>query len=190
MKLRYKHQQFQTDAARAVADVFAGQPKSDGQSDHMIDPGSKNTLFLQEGFGNGEIVLSKEAICNNVRQIQIEHGLKPVDRLQELNEVGMAFTVEMETGTGKTYTYIKTMYELNVRYGWTKFVVIVPSIAIREGVLKSFISMEDHFAQEYGKRMQYFVYDSKQLSQIEAFAKRCGYARHGHQHAGLQFLDE
>lgn len=174
MKLRYKHQQFQTDAAHAVADVFAGQPRSDGQSDHMIDPGSKNTLFLQEGFGNGEIVLSKETICNNVRQIQIEHGLKPVDRLQELNEVGMAFTVEMETGTGKTYTYIKTMYELNARYGWTKFVVIVPSIAIREGVLKSFKSMEDHFAQEYGKRMQYFVYDSKQLSQIEAFANDAG----------------
>lgn len=80
----------------------------------------------------------------------------------------------METGTGKTYTYIKTMYELNARYGWTKFVVVVPSIAIREGVLKSFESMQEHFAQEYGKRMQYFMYNSKQLSKIDAFASDAG----------------
>lgn len=80
----------------------------------------------------------------------------------------------METGTGKTYTYIKTMYELNARYGWTKFVVLVPSIAIREGVLKSFESMQEHFAQEYGKRMQYFMYNSKQLSKIDAFASDAG----------------
>ena len=87
----------------------------------------------------------------------------------------MAFTIEMETGTGKTYTYIKTMYELNERYGWTKFVVVVPSIAIREGVLKSFESMQEHFAQEYnGKRMQYFIYNSKQLSKIDAFASDAG----------------
>lgn len=82
----------------------------------------------------------------------------------------MAFSVEMETGTGKTYTYIKTMYELNAQYGWTKFVVIVPSIAIREGVLKSFESMQEHFVQEYSKRMQYFIYNSKQLSKIDAYA--------------------
>ena len=97
-----------------------------------------------------------------------------MDYLQELQGVGMAFTIEMETGTGKTYTYIKTMYELNARYGWTKFVVVVPSIAIREGVLKSFESMQEHFAQEYGKRMQYFIYNSKQLSKIDAFASDAG----------------
>ena len=88
--------------------------------------------------------------------------------------MGLALTIEMETGTGKTYTYIKTMYELNARYGWTKFVVVVPSIAIREGVLKSFESMQEHFAQEYGKRMQYFIYNSKQLSKIDAFASDAG----------------
>ena len=98
-----------------------------------------------------------------------------MDYLQDLQGVGMAFTIEMETGTGKTYTYIKTMYELNERYGWTKFVVVVPSIAIREGVLKSFESMQEHFAQEYnGKRMQYFIYNSKQLSKIDAFASDAG----------------
>lgn len=98
-----------------------------------------------------------------------------MDYLQDLQGVGMAFTIEMETGTGKTYTYIKTMYELNERYGWTKFVVIVPSIAIREGVKKSFESMQEHFAKEYnGKRMQCFVYNSKQLSKIDAFASDVG----------------
>ena len=80
----------------------------------------------------------------------------------------------METGTGKTYTYIKTMYELNARYGWSKFVIVVPSIAIREGVFKSFESMAEHFAGEYGKRMQYFIYNSKQLAKIDAFASDNG----------------
>lgn len=98
-----------------------------------------------------------------------------MDYLQDLQGVGMAFTIEMETGTGKTYTYIKTMYELNERYGWTKFVVIVPSIAIREACKKSFESMQEHFAKEYnGKRMQCFVYNSKQLSKIDAFASDVG----------------
>ena len=174
MKLRYKHQRFQTEAARCVVDAFTGQPKSDGQSDHIIDLGANRGWFKLEGFGNKNVVLAREAICENVRAIQSEQGLKPVDYLQDLQGVGMAFTIEMETGTGKTYTYIKTMYELNARYGWTKFVIIVPSIAIREGVLKSFESMQEHFAQEYGKRMQYFVYNSKQLSKIDAFASDAG----------------
>ena len=87
---------------------------------------------------------------------------------------GRTFTIEMETGTGKTYTYIKTMYELNARYGWSKFVIVVPSIAIREGVFKSFESMAEHFAGEYGKRMQYFIYNSKQLAKIDAFASDNG----------------
>ena len=174
MRLRYKHQRFQTEAARCVVNAFVGQPKSDGQSDHIVDQGTKRGFFRVEGFGNKNIVLAREAICENVRAIQTEQGLKPVDYLQELQGVGMAFTIEMETGTGKTYTYIKTMYELNAHYGWTKFVVVVPSIAIREGVLKSFESMQEHFAQEYGKRMQYFIYNSKQLSKIDAFASDAG----------------
>ena len=174
MRLRYKHQRFQTEAARCVVNVFTGQPKSDGQSDHIVDQGTKRGFFHVEGFGNRNIILAREAICENIRAIQTEQGLKPVDYLQELPGVGLALTIEMETGTGKTYTYIKTMYELNARYGWTKFVVVVPSIAIREGVLKSFESMQEHFAQEYGKRMQYFIYNSKQLSKIDAFASDAG----------------
>ena len=174
MRLRYKHQRFQTEAARSVVKVFTGQPKSDGQSDHLVDQGANQALFVVKGFGNKNVILAREAVCENVRDIQIAQGLKPIDYLQELHGVGMAFTIEMETGTGKTYTYIKTMYELNARYGWTKFVVVVPSIAIREGVMKSFESMQEHFAQEYGKRMQYFIYNSKQLSKIDAFASDAG----------------
>lgn len=174
MKLRYKHQRFQTEAALAVANAFTGQPKSDGQSDHIVDQGVLQDLFVVKGFGNKNVILSPEAVCENVRAIQTEQGLKPVEQLQQLQGVGTALTIEMETGTGKTYTYIKTMYELNARYGWTKFVVVVPSIAIREGVLKSFESMQEHFAQEYGKRMQYFMYNSKQLSKIDAFASDAG----------------
>ena len=183
MQIKYKHQRFQTEAARSIADAFIGQPKSNGLSDHIIDQGKhrdgqqtiKGEGYTLAGFGNKNVVLTRDAICENVRAVQIEQGLKPVDSLQELQGVGMAFTIEMETGTGKTYTYIKTMYELNERYGWTKFVVVVPSIAIREGVLKSFESMQEHFAQEYnGKRMQYFIYNSKQLSKIDAFASDAG----------------
>ena len=183
MQIRYKHQPFQAEAARCVANAFTGQPKSDGLSDHTVDQGKRKDSqtaitgegFALAGYGNKNVILAPEAICKNVRAIQTEHGLKPVDSLQTIPGVGMAFTIEMETGTGKTYTYIKTMYELNERYGWTKFVVVVPSIAIREGVLKSFESMQEHFAQEYnGKRMQYFIYDSKQLSKIDAFASDAG----------------
>ena len=174
MKLRYKHQRFQTEAALAVANAFTGQPKSDGLSDHIVDQGVNQDLFVVKGFGNKNVILAPEAVCENVRAIQTEQGLKPIEQLQQLQGVGTALTIEMETGTGKTYTYIKTMYELNARYGWTKFVVIVPSIAIREGVLKSFESMQEHFAQEYGKRMQYFMYNSKQLSKIDAFASDAG----------------
>lgn len=174
MKLRYKHQRFQTEAALAVANAFTGQPKSDGQSDHIVDQGVNQNLFVIKGFGNKNVILAPEAVCGNVRAIQTEQGLKPVEQLQQLQGVGTALTIEMETGTGKTYTYIKTMYELNARYGWTKFVVVVPSIAIREGVLKSFESMQEHFAQEYGKRTQYFVYNSKQLSKIDAFTSDAG----------------
>lgn len=174
MKLRYKHQRFQTEAVLAVANAFTGQPKSDGLSDHIVDQGVNQDLFVVKGFGNKNVILAPEAVCENVRAIQTEQGLKPVEQLQQLQGVGTALTIEMETGTGKTYTYIKTMYELNARYGWTKFVVVVPSIAIREGVLKSFESMQEHFAQEYGKRMQYFMYNSKQLSKIDAFASDAG----------------
>ena len=186
MRLRYKHQRFQEDAARCIVDAFIGQPKSDGTSNFTIDPGKPQIdddqqqfegfgdNYQPDGFGNQEIVLAQEDICENVRHIQMQQGIRPVEHLEQLQGVGTAFTIEMETGTGKTYTYIKTLFELNQQYGWTKFVIVVPSIAIREGVYKSFQSMEEHFALEYGKRMQYFIYNSKQLSKIESFANDPG----------------
>lgn len=167
MKIRYKHQRFQAEATKCVSDVFQGQPKHDGSRTFL----NKFGAFSFDGFGNLPLVLDNESLCENVRGIQMAEGLKPVEHLEG---DGRTFTIEMETGTGKTYTYIKTMYELNARYGWSKFVIVVPSIAIREGVFKSFESMAEHFAGEYGKRMQYFIYNSKQLAKIDAFASDNG----------------
>lgn len=171
MKIKYKHQRFQTEAAKCVTDVFLGQPKSEGLDSFLMDQGTNRGLFEVEGFGNAPIALSRDSLCDNVRSIQMAQGLKPIEQLQG---EGLTLTIEMETGTGKTYTYIKTMFELNRLYGWSKFIIVVPSIAIREGVFKSFESMAEHFATEYGKRMQYFVYDSKQLSKIDGFAQDNG----------------
>ncbi len=171
MKIRYKRQRFQAEAARCVAEVFQGQPRSDGRSDFLVSQGEKGGLFGVDGFGNAPIVLDRESLCGNIRAIQMAQGLKPVGHLEG---EGLTLTVEMETGTGKTYTYIKTMYELNRRYGWSKFIIVVPSIAIREGVHKSLGSMAEHFAGEYGKRMQYFIYNSRQLSMIDGFAQDNG----------------
>ena len=165
MKLKFKHQRFQLDATEAVTNVFKGQPYSDGFQ-YLIDKGSGAQLF-DCGFGNENIHLSKDDLLINIQRQQGKQAMQLIDMLQGED---LRLTVEMETGTGKTYTYIRTMYELNKLYGWCKFVVVVPSIAIREGVLKSFEVMQDHFAQEYGKRIQFFEYDSKQLSKIDAFA--------------------
>lgn len=154
---------------------FSGQPHYDGASNFYIERGKMdglqdNNLFGMEGFANAPIA-DNFPMRDNIRRVQTEFGLKPIDRLEG---DGRTLTIEMETGTGKTFTYIKTMYELNKLYGWTKFIVVVPSIAIREGVLSSFESMEEYFAQEYGKRIQYFVYNSKQLSKIDSFASDAG----------------
>ena len=173
MKLKYKHQRFQEDAARAVTDCFSGQPHYDGASNFLVDQGIENgqrSMLTLEGFANAPLEPGVP-LRDNIRRVQTAFGLKPID---ELEGDGRTLTIEMETGTGKTFTYIKTMFELNKLYGWTKFIVVVPSIAIREGVLSSFDSMSEYFAQEYGKRIQYFVYNSKQLSKIDAFASDAG----------------
>ena len=171
MKLRFKHQKFQADAAKAVVDVFAGQPYS--RPSYMMDKGidKKGTDLYEEnftGWSNQKIVpgLNDSIILENLQKIQRSNQLKPSDRL----EGHYNLTVEMETGTGKTYTYIKTMYELNLAYGWSKFIVVVPSIAIREGVYKSFQVTQEHFAEEYGKKVRFFIYNSKQLTEIDRFA--------------------
>lgn len=175
MKIQYRHQKFQADAAKAVVDVFAGQPYL--TPTYMMDRGSGNyQIGVNEerdftGFSNQRIVpeLSDQRILEQLNKIQRTNQIKPSDKL-EGREGGYNLTIEMETGVGKTYTYIKTMFELNKHYGWSKFIVVVPSVAIREGVYKSFEMTQEHFAEEYGKKIRFFIYNSAQLTEIDRFA--------------------
>lgn len=172
MKLQFKHQKFQADAAKAVVDVFAGQPYL--TPSYMMDRGSgyyQQSLTDEEdftGWSNQKIVpeLNDRLILEHVQKIQRDNQIQPSDKLAGKYNL----TIEMETGVGKTYTYIKTMYELNKHYGWSKFIVVVPSIAIREGVYKSFQVTQEHFAEEYGKKVRFFIYNSSQLTEIDRFA--------------------
>lgn len=172
MKLQYKHQKFQSDAAKAVVDVFSGQPYL--TPTYMMDRGDGSyQIGLEEerdytGWSNQKIVpaLSDAIILEHLQKIQRTNQIAPSPKLEGRYNL----TVEMETGVGKTYTYIKTMYELNRAYGWCKFIVVVPSVAIREGVYKSFQMTEEHFAEEYGKKIRYFIYNSAQLTEIDRFA--------------------
>ena len=172
MRLRFKHQKFQADAAKAVVDVFAGQPYL--TPSYMMD---KGTGYVQQsltdeqdftGWSNQKLVpeLSDRVILEHLQAIQRSNQIQPSNKLEGRYNL----TIEMETGVGKTYTYIKTMYELNKHYGWSKFIVVVPSIAIREGVYKSFQVTQDHFAEEYGKKIRFFIYNSSQLTEIDRFA--------------------
>ncbi|WP_315023174.1 DEAD/DEAH box helicase family protein [Alloprevotella tannerae] len=169
MKIQFKHQGFQRDAARAVVDVFRGQPLQDAFA-YRMDAGKGRLQLETQGFRNHDILLSDEELTRNIREIQTGQDLKPIDRVLRDANGTPALSIEMETGTGKTYTYIKTMYELYKHYGWTKYIIVVPSVAIREGVIKSLETMADHFAEEYGERMQHFVYDSSRLTAIDRFA--------------------
>ena len=180
MKLQFKHQKFQADAAKAVVDVFAGQPYL--TPTYMIDRGyekieadgvKSSQIAIKEeedftGWRNERIVpeLSDKLILEHLQKVQRTNQIKPSDKLEGRYNL----TIEMETGVGKTYTYIKTMYELNKHYGWSKFIVVVPSIAIREGVYKSFQVTQEHFAEEYGKKIRFFIYSSKNLEEIATFA--------------------
>ena len=171
MKLQFKHQKFQADAAKAVVDVFAGQPYL--TPSYLIDKGrSAQHQWGEEVFATGwrneRIVpeLTDSIILEHIRKIQRGNQIEPSNQLEGRYNL----TIEMETGVGKTYTYIKTMYELNKHYGWSKFIVVVPSIAIREGVYKSFQITQEHFAEEYGKKIRFFIYNSAQLTEIDRFA--------------------
>ena len=182
MKLQYKHQKFQADAAKAVVDVFAGQPLL--RQAYLIDQGMTALptaagviQTLQTGFGdahsftgwnNAPLIpeLNDARILDHVQKIQRRGQIAPSSALEGRYNL----TIEMETGVGKTYTYIKTMYELNKAYGWSKFIVVVPSIAIREGVYKSFQMTQEHFSEEYGKKIRFFIYNSAQLTEIDHFA--------------------
>ena len=180
MKLQFKHQKFQADAAKAVVDVFAGQPylthtymMDRGYEGHTVDGQTFFQRRISEdedftGWRNERIVpeLNDGLILEHIQKIQRVHQIKPSTKLEGRYNL----TIEMETGVGKTYTYIKTMYELNKHYGWSKFIIVVPSIAIREGVYKSFEVTQEHFAEEYGKKIRFFIYNSTQLTEIDRFA--------------------
>lgn len=180
MKIQFKIQQYQTDAVNAVVDCFAGQPKSSGIS-YRIDPGrerpTQGTLEYDEeaadaGLRNAEIGLSPEQLLDNIHAIQKGRNLPKSPTLVDSKAAPKApnLDIEMETGTGKTYVYIKTIMEMHQRYGWSKYIIVVPSIAIREGVKKSVDLTAYHFQQSYGTKPRCFVYDSKRLEEIEAFS--------------------
>lgn len=175
MRLQFKHQKFQADAAKAVVDVFAGQPYL--MPTYMMDRGVNYQQNLTDdedftGWRNEPIVpeLTDKIILERLNKIQRLNQIEPSAKLERSESCKYNLTIEMETGVGKTYTYIKTMYELNKHYGWSKFIIVVPSIAIREGVYKSFQMTQEHFAEEYGKKIRFFIYNSSQLTEIDRFA--------------------
>ena len=184
MKFKFKIQQYQSDAVEAVVRVFAGQGLHDSVS-YIRDLGKQKSgvqLHLDmfdddsagdSGYKNEEIYLTDDQLLSNIQQLQNENNIKQSTKL--VNDLGRcSLDVEMETGTGKTYVYIKTMFELNKRYGWSKFIVVVPSIAIREGVKKSFEITSEHFMEHYGKKARFFVYNSANLNQLDSFSSSSG----------------
>ena len=192
MKFRFKIQQYQTDAVDSVVRAFTGQPYSDGVSyrrdlgevkpvfapvDQQISLFPPDQISMDEvddtGYLNEMLQLTDEQLLKNIRDVQQDNGIYQSASLAK--GLGRcALDVEMETGTGKTYVYIKTMFELNKRYGWSKFIVVVPSIAIREGVKKSFEITVDHFMEHYGKKARFFIYSSANLNQLDSFSADSG----------------
>lgn len=188
MKLQFKEQQFQLDAVKAVVDCFAGQPLASNRftlerSRDIINKAKllsvgKATLGLEEelmeniGYRNAPIQITDEQLLQNIKQVQFANDIPESTALVRNKDLktGCNLTIEMETGTGKTYTYIRTMYELHREYGWSKFIVIVPSVAIREGVYKSFEVTQDHFQEIYNHRITPFIYNSARPQDIENFA--------------------
>jgi len=178
--LKFKHLPYQTEAMEAVVDCFAGQPKLATLS-YRIDPGrearkgeTQTVDILSDGFKNTNLMLTHEQIFTNIQNVQQKQNLPISDTLVKTKSCVINLDTEMETGTGKTYCYIKTMFEMNKRYGWNKFIVVVPSIAIREGVYQSLKGMADHFLEEYGTRAKTFIYNSKSLHEIENYSSDAG----------------
>ena len=171
MKLKFKNQQFQTDAASSIVDLFKGQEKL--QSTFEITNIESTDLFNQNEFGVSNVVkISKEDLLNNMHEIQRKNNLPLTDDIEDENgALHLSFSEEMETGTGKTYVYTKTIFELNKRYGFTKFIIVVPSVAIREGVHKSLEVTREHFENQYDNvPCRYFIYNSSKLSDVRQFA--------------------
>ncbi|UNW06173.1 DEAD/DEAH box helicase family protein [Acinetobacter variabilis] len=203
MEIRFKTLGYQKDSVQAIVDCFKGQPRSEGHR-YMIDQGAakakkataqvdmlEETLDLQGGkakkvitdvgFENAHIY-DLQTVLKNIQEVQAASGLQRSSQLimddngkgKNLTKSQLNLDIEMETGTGKTYCYIRTMFELHKQYGWSKFIVVVPSIAIREGVYKSLNMMADHFQEQYGKKARFFIYDSKALHHLESFSSNGG----------------
>lgn len=179
MKLKFKTQAYQTAAVQAVVDCFRGQPPAtDTAARYRIDPGNAkagtSSLFDDAGFKNVELQLPEATLLNNIQQVQQRQNLPVSPALIATKVSKVNLDIEMETGTGKTYCYIKTIFELNKQYGWSKFIIVVPSIAIREGVAKSLEITAEHFLESYHKRARFFIYNSKQLHHLESFSSDAG----------------
>jgi type III restriction enzyme len=192
MKLKFKTQAYQTAAVQAVVDCFMGQAPSHGGIRYRLDPGSMKPapaspqLALElvdsaqaaaekeAGFRNPALTLSEQALLDNIHQVQRAQNLPLSAALIKTKVAMVNLDVEMETGTGKTYCYIKTIFALNQQYGWSKFIIVVPSIAIREGVAKSLQITADHFLETYHKKARFFIYNSKQLHHLESFSSDAG----------------
>lgn len=175
MKFKFKIQQYQTDAVENTVAVFRGQP-SHTLSAYRRDLGTykeKRFAYKDEeiGYGNHRLELDRQTILQNIRSVQNLYDITPSETLAQ-GVAPVNLDIEMETGTGKTYVYIKTMFELNKQYGWSKFIVVVPSIAIREGVANSFTMLEEHFMETYGKKARYYIYGSNanKLKELDTFS--------------------
>ncbi|MFN4361264.1 MAG: type III restriction-modification system endonuclease [Hylemonella sp.] len=193
MKLKFKTQAYQTAAVQAVVDCFKGQVPHHGGVRYRLDPGShkavpaslQGSLALETAsseaaaekeaaFRNSDFTLSETSLLDNIRAVQHGQNLPVSDALVKTKVAKVNLDIEMETGTGKTYCYIKTIFELNKQYGWSKFIIVVPSIAIREGVAKSLEITAEHFLETYHKKARSFIYNSKQLHHLESFSSDAG----------------
>ncbi|MBQ8157816.1 MAG: DEAD/DEAH box helicase family protein [Prevotella sp.] len=174
MKFKFKIQQYQTEAVEQTVNVFAGQPsKTNAQYRRDLGKTAGRIVYDEDyvGWRNADVELTDKQLLDNIKQMQIDGNIPQSKLLVKQDGLGAcSLDIEMETGTGKTYVYIKTMFELNKRYGWSKFIVVVPSIAIREGVAKSFKMLEDHFYEHYNKKARPFIYNSSDLTKIDSFS--------------------
>jgi len=176
MKLKFKQQAFQTLAVDSVIDCFDGQVNTSGIK-YQIDPGKAaqtTTSMVGTGLKNEDLMLSEAQLLSNIQEVQKRQNLPVSKELSRSKISNVNLDIEMETGTGKTYVYIKTMYEMNIKYGWSKFIVVVPSIAIREGVYKSLEITQDHFNQNYHKKIRFSIYNSRSPKNLESFSSDSG----------------
>lgn len=179
MKFKFKIQEYQTRAVENTTAVFAGQPNRDPWKYRRdlgkIASGTIRETLDDDGYRNADVELTAAQLLENLHAVQTAAGVPLSKSLARTDGLGaVSLDVEMETGTGKSYVYIKTMFELNKLYGWSKFIVVVPSIAIREGVAKSFRMLEEHFMEHYGRKARWFVYNSANLNQLDQFSQDAG----------------